>query len=534
MTLADYERRKFDLVALLRDHPPDTARRAEHAELLTSLAEDRFNLVTAGRFNRGKSSLMNALLGTERLPIGIMPLTSVITSVHYGSTERATLYFHGTSLFMDVKLDELARHITETGNPGNREGVEHVEIEIPAELLRRGFRFIDTPGLGSSIAANTRTTQNFLRQADAFLVVTSFDSALSDDELAILQRAMTANARIFLAINKSDLMNEVDRAAVLDHVSCEIKARLGVEIPIFSLSARAAMDARRAKNEMAWVTSGVPELRRTLMEFQIVDKNRCFLHNMATKIGAYFAREDDRAALAQVNAIIDGYEGVAPAGDRATFNAIDGGGPASDCEICVTVVAEVFDAIVHLQARLGHDHASREALAERGCLCPSHAWQFENIAGPLAVAVGLAGLVETQANRLDATGRDPTHRICPVCASAARAEHRKNEEIAGSIEIHGISALNGLSRICLLHLPGLIAAVPEKLRPMLVGIEVSRMQRLVEDMRRFALKREGAQHHAVSAEEAVSAHAAITLLAGDPHAFPPQIRGKIEMIKPEG
>lgn len=508
MTLADYERLKFDLAALLRDREPDAARRAEHAGLLAALAEDRFNLVTVGRFNRGKSSLMNALLGTERLPMGIVPLTSVITCVQYGSTERATLYFHGTSLFMDIRLAELARHITEAGNPGNMEGIERAEIELPASLLRRGFRFIDTPGLGSSIEANTRTTRNFLPQADAFLVVTSFDSALSDDELAILHHATAAGARIFLAVNKSDLMKDADRASVLGHVAHEIETRFGAKIPIFPLSARIAMQAGRG-DAAAWEASGVGALQRALVDFLLADKSRAFLASMASRIGAYFARLDDAGARDRLDAIVGRLTATDPI--SAAEAAPADHQPIAGCPICAAVELAVFDAVARLQAQLNRDHAARAALAERGCLCPPHAWQFEAIAGPLSITAGLSELIDRHADRLDATGRDPTPRGCAICGSAAAAQARAIGRIADRPPL-----------VCLPHLPDLLARLPPARRGEAIAHQAAMMRRLAEDMRRFVLKREGGQRFAIDTEEKTTSHAAIALLAGSPHAYPPQ------------
>lgn len=96
MDLREYEQIKFEFAELLRSVqivvPRD--RHNEHErirELFSRLAEDRFNLVVVGRFSRGKTSLMNAILGTDRLPTGIRPLTSVITTVAYGSKEQAVI-----------------------------------------------------------------------------------------------------------------------------------------------------------------------------------------------------------------------------------------------------------------------------------------------------------------------------------------------------------------------------------------------------------------------------------------------------------
>jgi predicted GTPase len=62
----------------------DEVLKAESSDLLTRLAEDRFNLIVVGRFRRGKSTLMNAILGGDHLPTGIVPLTSVITTLLAG------------------------------------------------------------------------------------------------------------------------------------------------------------------------------------------------------------------------------------------------------------------------------------------------------------------------------------------------------------------------------------------------------------------------------------------------------------------
>ena len=189
MDLQQYDRMKSVLADILRSTQTRLPSRGDETvrDLFGRLAEDRFNLVVVGRFSRGKTSLMNAMLGTDRLPTGVVPVTSVITTVSYGTEEKAVLYYQHTSLFLDIPLWQLADHITEQGNPGNRRRIRVAEVQMPAELLRRGFYFVDTPGLGSSIIENTRTTEAFLPEADAFILVTSYDSPLSEDEQRVLR-----------------------------------------------------------------------------------------------------------------------------------------------------------------------------------------------------------------------------------------------------------------------------------------------------------------------------------------------------------
>ena len=141
---------------------------------------------------------MNAILGVDRLPTGLLPHTSVITTVTYGDREKVLIRLQGWSLPQEIPLSQLVEYVTENGNPGNRRSVSSAEIQLPVELLRRGLLFVDTPGVGSAIIANTTTTRHFLPEADSAIFVTSFDSPLGDGEIEFLRRSTELSARCFL------------------------------------------------------------------------------------------------------------------------------------------------------------------------------------------------------------------------------------------------------------------------------------------------------------------------------------------------
>jgi predicted GTPase len=182
----------LDLAAIVRSllHTAERLRDdvsiAECRRALARLAEDRFNLAIVGQFSRGKSSLMNALLGSEKLPTGILPLTSVITTVTYGETEKVLLQREGWTFPQEIQLNQLAEYVTQGQNPGNEKRVVLAEVQLPNELLRLGVHFVDTPGVASAIAANTRTTRQFLPEADAAILVTSFESPMTEAEMEFL------------------------------------------------------------------------------------------------------------------------------------------------------------------------------------------------------------------------------------------------------------------------------------------------------------------------------------------------------------
>ena len=133
--------------------------------------ERRFQLAVLGQFKRGKSTLLNALLGEEILPTSVLPLTAIPTYIAWGEKRKATVYFEDGRAPEECASEELraflARYVTEKENPENRRGVARVEVAHPASILARGVVLIDTPGIGSTFRHNTSTTLSFLPQCDA-------------------------------------------------------------------------------------------------------------------------------------------------------------------------------------------------------------------------------------------------------------------------------------------------------------------------------------------------------------------------------
>ena len=71
--------------------------------LADKLATEQFNLVVLGQFKRGKSTLINALLGTDLLPTAVVPLTSIVTIIQPGPQPHAVVRFlDGRTLEVDV------------------------------------------------------------------------------------------------------------------------------------------------------------------------------------------------------------------------------------------------------------------------------------------------------------------------------------------------------------------------------------------------------------------------------------------------
>jgi len=168
------------------------------------LVYNQFYLVIVGLFKRGKSSLINALLGKEIAPVAVTPLTSVITFFQYGPVTSAEVFFrNGTGVPVD--LHDIYLYIAEENNPGNKRNVEYVKISVRVPILEN-LILVDTPGLGSLFSHNTETTLEFLPRIDAALFVLSADVPISKADEEFLIKIRDSIHDVIFVLNKSDLL----------------------------------------------------------------------------------------------------------------------------------------------------------------------------------------------------------------------------------------------------------------------------------------------------------------------------------------
>jgi Dynamin family len=173
-------------------------------------AEGRFYVACIGQFKRGKSTLLNALLGDRILPAGVLPLTTVPTIVRYGSSRRARVRFGGGT-WTDIRPEDLPEYVSEELNPENKKGVFGVEVFSPSPLLAQGMCFVDTPGLGSVFAENSAATQAFIPHIDAAIVVVGADPPIAGEELTLVGQIGKQVANFVIVLNKADRTSEEER-----------------------------------------------------------------------------------------------------------------------------------------------------------------------------------------------------------------------------------------------------------------------------------------------------------------------------------
>jgi ribosome biogenesis GTPase A len=268
------------LRALLTTGDLGTSNSSWHEKLLSlerKLASNQLHVAVLGQMKRGKSSFVNALLGADVLPTGVLPVTAVITEIKYGSAPDATILYT-TGLRETVELSTLADYITEAGNPGNKKRVSSVELVYPSSFLETGIVLIDTPGIGSTHAHNTRTTEGYLEQVDAAIVVLSVDPPITEVESQFLRRIKEEIPKLFFILNKTDAVSAEEVCHISRFLEEEL-SRLQIGSPeIFPLSARRAL---RERNSGAVAPSGIEIFEQRLRIFLLEEKDRVLVRSIA-------------------------------------------------------------------------------------------------------------------------------------------------------------------------------------------------------------------------------------------------------------
>jgi GTP-binding protein EngB required for normal cell division len=184
----------------------------EANELAERVSQGRFYVACVGQFKRGKSTLLNALVGEPMLPTGITPVTAVPTVIRFGDRHGARVRSTNGD-WKWISVTDLEQYVSEEHNPENAKGIEGVEVFVPSPLLATGMCLVDTPGLGSVFSGNTATTQAFIPHIDAAVVVIGADPPISGEELALVEAVAHHVHDIHIVLNKSDRVTDAERRA---------------------------------------------------------------------------------------------------------------------------------------------------------------------------------------------------------------------------------------------------------------------------------------------------------------------------------
>lgn len=231
-------------------------------DLSERLADGRFYVACLGQFKRGKSTLINALLGEELLPAGVVPVTTVVTVIRHGETACARVRRAG-SPWEPIELTELAAFAAEEHNPANRLRVDALEVLHPCPLLATGLCLVDTPGVGSVFAEASAATRAFVPHVDAALVVIGGDPPLSGEEADLIESVASHVGPILVVLNKADRLSDDERSQAKAFAGKVLEARLERSAcTILEISARERLLGTRPERDWPALQAQLSALAR--------------------------------------------------------------------------------------------------------------------------------------------------------------------------------------------------------------------------------------------------------------------------------
>ncbi len=209
--------------------------RARVGSLAHRLEDNHLEVALFGRVSCGKSSLLNALLDTNVLPVGVNPITAVPTKLRYGNSLRAEVTF-ASGRVEQVSLEEFSRLISEQGNPGNVRNIVRAMAEVPSSRLKKGILLVDTPGLGSLARRGAAETLAYLPACDLALLLIDAGVALNDEDIGTLRLLYEGGIPSIVLLSKADLLREGDLHRVTGYIQAQLKHELGINTQIHPVS----------------------------------------------------------------------------------------------------------------------------------------------------------------------------------------------------------------------------------------------------------------------------------------------------------
>lgn len=175
-----------------------------------------FSVAVCGEFSRGKTSLVNSLLGNNTLPTGALPTTQFLTKITYSESERLVWHQRGRPPLTLPASDETW---TKLASNLNKEARGVMSVFSSNLWLRNGLEIIDTPGSNESDSGNHQAVFAAIQFADAALVCVSATAPLSLTEQSLIQDHVLIHKipRVAVVMNFLDQVKSHERSMVIAH-----------------------------------------------------------------------------------------------------------------------------------------------------------------------------------------------------------------------------------------------------------------------------------------------------------------------------
>jgi hypothetical protein len=239
------------------------------------LRDDAYRVLVVGEAKNGKTSFVNALLGSAVLPTAVDVATSQVFAVRDAEQESFRLRLDDGAA-VEIGRDDLATYGSQVAADGAggvtaRHDLRWIEVDVPAPFLPARVTLLDTPGLGALYAAHAQVTRRFLPLADAVLVVLDSARPMGQRELDLVGEVLALTGRVFFVQTKIDQHERQGWERTLQRNEQILAERFGAALGtphVWPLSSRnlAAATGSQAADALLLV-SRYPTLARQLSAF---------------------------------------------------------------------------------------------------------------------------------------------------------------------------------------------------------------------------------------------------------------------------
>ena len=274
-----------------------------------SFQQYRFRIGILGSMKRGKSTLVNALLhrpDDSIAPVSVIPATGVITEFEgagAGSELTASVYTRSSPETPEtIDVADVREYATEERNSGNHKDVDRIVVRGDFPLLGSSATLVDTPGNGSIFDDHSKGALDALNLCDVYVLLVSATVPIDRIEQAFLQTISDQQRRQFIvALTKCDELDAADKPAVLSRIREECR-KVGLQPRhIIEVSAKKALKAAGARDEVAirqstGLASLIKEMERIIGSESIhVMSLRARMLDAVSHAHDYMSREIDSA-----------------------------------------------------------------------------------------------------------------------------------------------------------------------------------------------------------------------------------------------
>jgi GTPase SAR1 family protein len=247
---------------------------------IDQLKTERFQIAVLGKAKRGKSTLINALLGRHDdtlAPIDKLPASSAISRFEWAENERAVVTFRDGRK-EQVRPERIREFVTEEFNRENTKGVVVVDIQAPFAGLDHDLVLVDTPGAGSLNEHHDALLHAFIPQADAVIFLVTASMPLDQDEVELLMKVKQSDIqKMFFVMNKVDERSDADIEEAVRHNEL-LLSKAGIPFQqIHLISAKRAFQGDLADSKL-------PQLKREIDGFLAVHKGRVVEERFVSRV----------------------------------------------------------------------------------------------------------------------------------------------------------------------------------------------------------------------------------------------------------